>query len=286
MQGSTNHQRGRSVFYYIIALLLILAVVLQTDRTRTPQRLAGEAVIIATTEQVAAPVAADRNEKSTPSGYQNTDRRKPVRPAPNRLARWRKYLDLFKRQGEIPGRRDAFARHFRNGDGTTTALISPSPIHYRDENGKWRFIDTEIVPTETGFSNEKNPLKSSFPKRSDSQDGTKIGLDGDRWYKWIPQSAGYRRDDGVYVSLWQLQSVAGKVDGDVILYPEIFPSATERYQIHAGVVKHDLILSKPPSVPQSQVADATFDYVGHVGQVGQVGYVGHFYGFRIGLNFR
>ena len=44
---------------------------------------------------------------------------------------------------EVPERRTAESEHFDNGDGTFTAKIYPTPIHYQ-ENGSWKKINSKI----------------------------------------------------------------------------------------------------------------------------------------------
>lgn len=41
------------------------------------------------------------------------------------------------------------SKHFLNDDGSKTAEISITPIHYKDENGKWQDIDLSIVDEST-----------------------------------------------------------------------------------------------------------------------------------------
>ncbi len=61
-------------------------------------------------------------------------------------------------QNEILELRDPYSRHFANPDGSITALVSPSPIHYEGEEGTMNPIDTQLRPTDGGFTNETNGL--------------------------------------------------------------------------------------------------------------------------------
>jgi len=65
---------------------------------------------------------------------------------------------------EVVERRDLFTKHYRNNDGTFTAVISAVPVHYF-EGGKFLDINTEIHTALTGsypFSNTANLMKSYF----------------------------------------------------------------------------------------------------------------------------
>ena len=51
----------------------------------------------------------------------------------------------FDPEQEIPEKRTETAKHFRNADGTETALLTAGPMHYF-ENGKWLTSSNELVP--------------------------------------------------------------------------------------------------------------------------------------------
>ncbi len=129
---------------------------------------------------------------------------------------WNTFLEKFDRPNEIRERRDASSRHYRNADGSVSALITPGPIHYQDERGDWTPIDTVIVESPNGFANTGNVVKSWYPATSDDPRGTKIGVSEDRAYTWTPRSLGYTRADGTYGELWNMAGVPALVDGEEI----------------------------------------------------------------------
>jgi len=47
--------------------------------------------------------------------------------------------------GEIPEQRSMYEKHFRHRDGTYTAALYSSPVHYRAENGEWKDIDNRLI---------------------------------------------------------------------------------------------------------------------------------------------
>ncbi|WP_285270303.1 T9SS type A sorting domain-containing protein [Kaistella rhinocerotis] len=61
-------------------------------------------------------------------------------------------------------RRDASSKHFKNADGSYTALIGVTPLHYK-KAGKWEDIDTKISKTASGeysYANTANLMESYF----------------------------------------------------------------------------------------------------------------------------
>lgn len=63
---------------------------------------------------------------------------------------------------EIIEKRDAFSKHFDQGDGNVKAHIASGPIHYQ-ENGEWKTIYHTISPSANGFENIHNSFKTYYP---------------------------------------------------------------------------------------------------------------------------
>lgn len=73
-------------------------------------------------------------------------------------------LALMKGKVEDLPRRDASSKHFKNADGSYTALIGVTPLHYK-KAGKWEDIDTKITKTTSGeysYANTTNLMESYF----------------------------------------------------------------------------------------------------------------------------
>lgn len=73
-------------------------------------------------------------------------------------------IALMKGKVEDQSRRDASSKHFKNADGSYTALIGVTPLHYK-KAGKWEDIDTKITKTTSGeysYSNTTNLMESYF----------------------------------------------------------------------------------------------------------------------------
>lgn len=61
-------------------------------------------------------------------------------------------------------KRDATSKHFKNADGSYTAVIGAVPLHYK-KNGTWQDIDTKITKTTSGdysYANTTNLMESYF----------------------------------------------------------------------------------------------------------------------------
>lgn len=65
---------------------------------------------------------------------------------------------------EIVSKRTAYEKHYDNHDGTTTALIHSTPLHYLDD-GEWRDINNTLMPgQDNNYVNTSNSMKVSLPK--------------------------------------------------------------------------------------------------------------------------
>lgn len=79
----------------------------------------------------------------------------------------------YIQQNEIIEKRDANSKHFRNGDGTITALIAAGNINYK-EGGQWKTIFHSIEQSSTGFTNIHNLFKTYYPLNANGHVLTKL----------------------------------------------------------------------------------------------------------------
>lgn len=79
---------------------------------------------------------------------------------------------------EAAARRRAQARMFRTpGGGIHAAQISSGPMHYEDDNGQWREIDTSIERVPRGYSNAGNSFSITLPEILDDESPIEIDFD-------------------------------------------------------------------------------------------------------------
>jgi len=73
-------------------------------------------------------------------------------------------LSAFAQEPEVVSKRTENTKVFDLGKGKLRYEIYSAPIHYQDEAKVWQVIDISLVETPTDFRNEKNKIKSYFPK--------------------------------------------------------------------------------------------------------------------------
>src|SRR5574344_121474 len=92
-------------------------------------------------------------------------------------------LKEYAEKEEIVAQRTQYSKHFRNADGSFTAIVTAgSTLNYQDASGQWQTIDTRIVSNVQGvhsnydLANLTNHFKSYYA--TDVKKGTLIDLNG------------------------------------------------------------------------------------------------------------
>ncbi|MDX6740735.1 LamG-like jellyroll fold domain-containing protein [Actinocorallia sp. A-T 12471] len=62
----------------------------------------------------------------------------------------------------IPAKSTATSTFYENADGTTTRIMSQTPVNYRDENGVWKEIDTTLTRSGGRLSETANDISTDF----------------------------------------------------------------------------------------------------------------------------
>lgn len=119
--------------------------------------------------------------------------------------------------------RSKYEKHFENSDGSFSAFIDTSPIHYF-ENGEWSEIDNTIIKSKNGFyTNSKNSMNvilspnASINRLDELDDSHMFTLDYDK-----------------YSISWDLVNIDNDDLVSVSNYSPIELSETEPYTIESG----------------------------------------------------
>jgi hypothetical protein len=140
-----------------------------------------------------------------------------------------------KRVKELTDRRSATASLFQLDDGRLQAEVSAVPVHYRDSSGRWRDVDTRIVPLKSSsdgfiFGNDGTGFATRFGQRSDALVEVRLG---DRWVRV-----------GVAGPARRLTPV---VKGSSVRYAGVWPGVDVVYDLTASGLKESIVLSGLPT---------------------------------------
>lgn len=137
-----------------------------------------------------------------------------------------------ERVGELPQLNTQSATFYELNDGRVEAEFAAAPVRYRDGDGQWRPIDTDVVESQRDgltFVNETNTFTSAFGDSADelarfSQDGRAVTI-------------GVPRADAV-------EPVA---DGDTVTFPDVLGDGVDvRYQVTGQALKEEIVLRERP----------------------------------------
>lgn len=161
--------------------------------------------------------------------------------------------------GEIINLRTSNSKHFRQADGSITAVISLEDVHYEDQYGNFQEINTQLVDesefgalqlpiskevakdheaisklnrqmkidtAHSGFRTLQTPFDASVPKHFDK--GYSIGK-GDNKLSFIPVGANPARGELL-------------PENHAIVYRNVWPSTDVKLTVKAAGIKEDLIL--------------------------------------------
>ncbi|WP_380286423.1 LamG-like jellyroll fold domain-containing protein [Kitasatospora purpeofusca] len=139
---------------------------------------------------------------------------------------------------ELPDRRTAHQRTYRNADGTFTTRSYPNPVNFRRADGSWAEIDTTLIPDGTATAGRAAPTQSGWITTSgESRLTLALTADADplvRLQLGEGSSVGYALKDAA--------PAQGTTQGSTITYPEARPHADVTFQAGSTSFKETLVL--------------------------------------------
>ncbi|QIG90160.1 hypothetical protein G6R40_11030 [Chryseobacterium sp. POL2] len=150
-------------------------------------------------------------------------------------------LEMMKGKIEDISKRTADAKHFKNKDGSYTAVIGAGAMHYQ-KNGKWEDIDTKIKKNNSQdfpFANTSNLMESHFGASSNKGIISKT-KEGE--VKEFLNGKMYWEANGNAVNTQEAADVKATVDGDKIYYHNLFGKISAEYIVKTGQRKLNYII--------------------------------------------
>lgn len=148
-------------------------------------------------------------------------------------------------KNEIIKSRDQYSRHFRNSDGTVTAIISSGgSLNYFQDN-QWKAIDTKIVENKSNepnkrFINSENRFKSFYSDKSGK--GNSVEFNEGKMQTWINPKLAYIDSTGMLIKSSKSNETKGLLVNSSIYYRDVFENIDARFIQGTDGVKMDYIL--------------------------------------------
>ena len=166
---------------------------------------------------------------------------------------------------EVVEKRTETSQTFDNGDGTFTVYINSAPIHYKDKEGSFKPIKTNIqkspiipqaaqaaiasnlsmgAPETYAYSAEENSIRAYFKERADEGNMFRAEV-GDNYVSWQPLSMSWVYPDGTKETIATVQGVTSTYQDNKVSYYDLFPDVDEEFEILSGKIKDNIILYSP-----------------------------------------
>lgn len=150
-------------------------------------------------------------------------------------------LEMMKGKVEDVSKRTADSKHFKNGDGSFTSVISAGAMHY-ERNGNWNDINTSILKSNNlthQFVNITNLMESHFG--TNSADGL-LSVTKEGTVKEFLNKKMYWEVSGKPFNIQEASNVAGKAKDDKIKYPQLFGKIGAEFTVKNGQRKLNYII--------------------------------------------
>lgn len=133
---------------------------------------------------------------------------------------------------EVRAERAEFASVFDNVDGTSTAVVTLEPQHFRDAAGEWAKIDARLVPV-AGRPGVWETAAGAVRVRVD-RSGLEVTTAKGRSITFGPAGVGR-----------ELPAPEVADDGLSVTYAEVWPGVDLRFRVSAATVTKELVVKRP-----------------------------------------
>jgi hypothetical protein len=137
---------------------------------------------------------------------------------------------------ELVEKRDLYTKHYLNDDGTITAEIHSSPIHYKTETGEYDDIDLTIVPEqnwEFEYALKKNTLRAYFNDATDIENSTLVGVE-------LINNQGVAR--WITFKMLDAAPAGSSYEANRFKYHNVFPNVDVEYTVTPERLKENIIV--------------------------------------------
>lgn len=160
-----------------------------------------------------------------------------------------KLLENYDPSKEVISKRNMNSKHFRNDDGSYTAVISAAPIHYLNDRNEWHEIDCRIRETKNSstytYCNETNIFKTYFPTELQNA-GIKFGeLD-----YWQDIHLSWTDTMGIEHPIFAISNTITSVNENKITYSDFSNGISLEYEITHTQLRAKIIFHRVPPVLQ------------------------------------
>ncbi|MDA0182472.1 hypothetical protein OJ997_19340 [Solirubrobacter phytolaccae] len=137
---------------------------------------------------------------------------------------------------ELTSERTQFSRSWQRSDGRRVTRVGTEPVHWRDDEGRWRAFDTTLAKAGAGWVGKVGQASVRVPSTLQG---------GPQGMVTVTAPSG----DAVHLTLRGRPS-RGKVTDDTVVYEDVLTDVDLKLKVTPQGAKEDLILANPSATRQ------------------------------------
>ncbi|HAQ64212.1 MAG TPA: hypothetical protein DCR23_07095, partial [Ruminococcaceae bacterium] len=156
---------------------------------------------------------------------------------------------------EVTEKRDEHTKVYKRADGTYTALVSQTPLHFMSD-GMWKEIDNTLVSKNGALTNADNPFNVTLPERITSNSQITLENDGNEIAFAVNDisASNSKITDKETASTEELE-VAAKNTKSEVRYEDVAEDTDIEYIILPNGIKENIIVSDAASIKDTYFFD-------------------------------
>ena len=156
---------------------------------------------------------------------------------------------------EVTEKRDEHTKVYKRADGTYTALVSQTPLHFMS-GGVWKEIDNTLVSKNGALTNADNPFNVTLPERITSNSQITLENDGNEIAFAVNDisASNSKITDKETASTEELE-VAAKNTKSEVRYEDVAEDTDIEYVILPNGIKENIIVSDAASIKDTYSFD-------------------------------
>lgn len=152
-------------------------------------------------------------------------------------------------------KRDAYTKVYKKSDGSYTAMVSSTPLHFQ-KNSEWVDIDNTLTAaTRDGqavLTNADNPLEVALPETLSEECGVTLRENGNTiTFALVDAQASEAELSAQTLPVSEEPAVELKTQSETAVYTDVLPDTNLEYSISSNSVKENIVIETPQAVRES-----------------------------------
>lgn len=152
-------------------------------------------------------------------------------------------------------KRDAYTKVYKKSDGSYTAMVSATPLHFQ-QDGEWVDIDNTLTAVtqdgEVVLTNADNPLEVALPETLSEESGVTLRENGNTiTFALVDAQESEAELSEQTLPVSEEPTVELKTQSETAVYTDVLPDTNLEYSISANSVKENIVIETRQAVRDS-----------------------------------